>query len=104
MQQKERTLNKSNVDIILKEFVKSIGGLGISNSGKTGISLFEALKREKLTTGPYPGVTLFEAANRIMTDLVIFNQRQHWSAGKSPRRAGVPYHVGPQEKFSASVR
>jgi len=24
----------------------------------------------------------------------IFNLRQHRSAGKSPRRAGVPYHVG----------
>ena len=30
-----------------------------------------SLKREKLDHGPYRDVTLFEAANRIMSDLVI---------------------------------
>jgi hypothetical protein len=29
----------------------------------------------------------------------ITNQRQHRSAGKSPRRAGVPYHVVREAKF-----
>jgi hypothetical protein len=71
MQQKERTLTSGNIDKLIDEFETSIAGLGSSIAGKTGLSLFEALKRDKLETGPYPGVTLFEAANRIMTDLVI---------------------------------
>lgn len=73
MKQKERTLNKSNIDSIISEFTSSIEGLGTSINGKRGVSLLVALKRDKLTTGPYPGVTLFEAANRIMTDLVILH-------------------------------
>jgi len=73
MKQRERTLTTKNVDRIIQEFVGSIKGIGISIKGKAGISLLEALKREKLKTGPYPDVTLFEAANRIMTDLVILH-------------------------------
>lgn len=45
--------------------------MGASVSGKTGIPLLMALKREKLDHGPYPHVCLTEAANRIMSDLVI---------------------------------
>jgi hypothetical protein len=73
MKQKERTLTLKNTDPIIQEFVGSIKDIGISIKGKTGLGLLEALKREKLKGGPYPGVTLFEAANRIMTDLVILH-------------------------------
>jgi hypothetical protein len=31
------------------------------------------LKREAVGAGRYPNVTLFEAANRIMTDVVMLN-------------------------------
>jgi len=68
-----RILDNTNIDRILKGFSDSIGCLGTSINNKTGVSLLEALKREKLTVGPYPGVTMFEAANRIMTDLVILH-------------------------------
>lgn len=73
MKQKERTLTPKNVDRIIQKFVSSIKDLGGSIKRKTGLSLLEALKRDQLKTGPYPGVTLFEAANRIMTDLVILH-------------------------------
>ena len=73
MKQKERTLTQKNVGRITQEFVRSIKGLGGSIKGKTGLGLLEALKREKLKTGPYLGVSLFEAANRVMTDLVILH-------------------------------
>lgn len=71
MEQEERTLTIENVDKITKGYTCTIDGLGSSIAGKSGLRLLEALKREKLETGPYPGVTLFEAANRIMHDLVI---------------------------------
>jgi hypothetical protein len=71
MLQNERTLNESNIGAITEEFYASLAPIGESIKGKTGVPLFIALKREKLVGGPYPNVSLFEAANRIMSDLVI---------------------------------
>lgn len=73
MQQPIRTLNLSNIHAIKSEFDKSLTNLGSTVQGKTGLDLLISLKREKVKTGPYPDVTLFEAANRIMSDLVILN-------------------------------
>lgn len=71
MQQLIRILNSENIGAITTDFHASLVSIGESIQGKTGVALFTALKREKLVGGPYPGVTLFEAANRIMSDLVI---------------------------------
>ncbi|WP_081075267.1 hypothetical protein [Burkholderia multivorans] len=71
MQQQVRILTLENVDQITDEFVGSIAEIGESIHGLRGIPLFTALKRTTLGHGPYPHVTLFEAANRIMSDLVI---------------------------------
>jgi hypothetical protein len=71
MQQTVRILNAGNIGSITKQFHAGIAAIGQSVQGKTGVALFHALKREKLIGGPYPGVSLFEAANRIMSDLVI---------------------------------
>lgn len=71
MKQTVRILNAENIGSITKEFHAGIAAIGESIQGKTGVALFNALKREKLIGGPYPGVSLFEAANRIMSDLVI---------------------------------
>lgn len=73
MHQPERKLDSNNVDRILQEFMGSLGTLGESIAGKVGLPLLESLKRDKLKDGPYAGVTLFEAANRIMSDLVILH-------------------------------
>jgi len=67
----ERTLNRQNIDSVIQDYVYSIEGIGDMISGLKGVSLFHCLKRQQVGTGPYPHVTLFEAANRIMTDLVI---------------------------------
>jgi hypothetical protein len=71
MQQTVRTLDASNIAMITANFHASLASIGESIRGKTGVPLFTALKRERLVDGPYPGVSLFEAANRIMSDLVI---------------------------------
>jgi hypothetical protein len=67
----ERTLNLQNIDSELRNYMSSIGTVGHMVHGLKGVELFRYLKREKVKSGPYPHVTLFEAANRIMTDLVI---------------------------------
>jgi hypothetical protein len=64
-------LTDKNVDVNLQAYLASIGGLGTSILGLTGIGLLKELKRGAAGSGPYSDVSLFEAANRIMTDLVI---------------------------------
>lgn len=71
MQQLERVLTAANIGPITEEFVGTLAEMGNSIHWLRGIPLFTTLKRAKLTHGPYPGVTLFEAANRIMSDPVI---------------------------------
>jgi hypothetical protein len=71
MHQSSDTLSHHNIDQTLAEYVGSVEQLGESVAALRGIRLLEALKRDIVGIGPYPAVTLFEAANRIMTDLVI---------------------------------
>lgn len=66
-----RPINETNVDKLLLEYVAAAERVGESISGLNCLRLLEALKRHAVGAGPYPDVTLFEAANRIMTDLVI---------------------------------
>lgn len=72
MKNSERTLTKENVGNLLQKYADSVEKIGESIHGQTGRALLESLKRGKVNAGPYPEVTLFEAANRIMTDLVIY--------------------------------
>ncbi len=67
----ERTLTKANIESVISDYVSSIENIGSRISNLKGINLFKSLKRDQVGVGPYPHVTLFEAANRIMTDLVI---------------------------------
>lgn len=71
MHQSSTTLSKANIDQTLADYLASVEDLGESIANLRGFRLFEALKRDVVGKGPYPTVTLFEAANRIMTDLVI---------------------------------
>jgi hypothetical protein len=67
----ERILNRQNIDSEIREYDQSIQDIGGTLSGLRGYSLFNCLKRTPVGSGPYSHVTMFEAANRIMTDLVI---------------------------------
>jgi hypothetical protein len=73
MEQPTRVLNLKNIEKIRLEFYESLALLGDSVKDKSGLPLLVSLKREKVNVGPYPNVTLFEAANRIMSDLVILH-------------------------------
>jgi hypothetical protein len=46
------------------------------------LSFLTDIKRKELNCGPYPNVTLFEAANRIMTDLIILYGVKELLGGK----------------------
>ena len=73
MQQPVRHLRSDNIDTLISDFAKEAVDIGRTITGLAGIPLLRALKRDKVGHGPYPDVTLFEAANRIMTDLVILH-------------------------------
>ncbi|RHX89440.1 hypothetical protein [Leptospira stimsonii] len=67
----ERNVTRGNIENILLNYKNSIKEIGASIGQKKGLELLTLLKREIINVEPYPTVTLFEAANRIMTDLVI---------------------------------
>ena len=69
----DRRLTKENVDSVISDYLSSIESIGDTITNLKGLSLFQSLKRDPIGVGPYSGVTLFEAANRIMTDLVILH-------------------------------
>ena len=71
MQTFSRTITRANIDQLLRDYLTSTETIGDSISTLRGIKLLEALKRGVAGAGPYPKVSVFEAANRIMTDLVI---------------------------------
>lgn len=73
MPHKNRVLTSKNIERSLREYTASIEQVGGSIRGLRGRTLLESIKRDKVMIGPYPKVTLFEAANRIMTDLVIYH-------------------------------
>ena len=69
----QRLLTVGNVGTTLADYSATIVSVGDRIQGKFGLELLQEVKRTPTRTGPYPEVTLFEAANRIMTDLVILN-------------------------------
>jgi hypothetical protein len=71
LSQLPRQLNKSNIEQVTADYEALLREVPTQIKTDNALSLMKKLKREHLETGPYPGVTLFEAANRIMTDLTI---------------------------------
>ncbi|MBP6732605.1 MAG: hypothetical protein KA149_11130 [Chitinophagales bacterium] len=66
-----RELNANNIDKAIRDYIKTLEDIPLHLQSKDFLELMYRLKREKLDKGPYKGVTLFEASNRIMTDLTI---------------------------------
>jgi hypothetical protein len=73
MQDLPREITARNIDRLFSRFVSEAELVGESIAGLRGVRLLSALKRDVVGAGPYPNVTLFEAANRIMTDLVMLH-------------------------------
>lgn len=67
----ERTISKANAAHLIAAYVASIEEIENSLGSHKVLDLLTVLKREAVGAGPYPHVTMFEAANRILSDLVI---------------------------------
>ncbi|PKV50854.1 hypothetical protein ATE84_2922 [Aquimarina sp. MAR_2010_214] len=66
-----RKLTSQNIDKTIEDYLDLMEEIDPIVQSSNIFAFLTKLKREKTDTGPYPEVTLFEAANRIMTDLVI---------------------------------
>jgi len=66
-----RNLNAANIDEAINDYLELLNQIPVSINAGNVLELLSKIKRHKINNGPYPHVTLFEAANRIMTDLTI---------------------------------
>ena len=67
----EKRLNINNIEKNISIYLNSIKEMESSISANNIIELLKFIKRDYIGKGPYKNVAFFEAANRIMTDLVI---------------------------------
>jgi len=67
----ERTISRDNASHLIATYLASVEEIENSLGDHKILDLFKVLKRKAVGAGPYPHVTMFEAANRILTDLVI---------------------------------
>ena len=75
-------LNRKNIDNEIEKYTRLLNEMDSYISAENPFRLLEKIKREKIGKGRYPECTLFEAANRIMTDLVILYGIKELLAGK----------------------
>ena len=66
-----RKINKENIDEAINTYKILLEEIPLSIEGNSVIDLLTRLKRGHINSGPWKNVSIFEAANRIMTDLVI---------------------------------
>ncbi|MEL7119908.1 MAG: hypothetical protein AAFO07_10715 [Bacteroidota bacterium] len=88
----ERDLAKDNIESLIKAYLYSMQDIQLVPKGDV-LDQLTSIKREKIEVGPYPNVTLFEAANRIMTDLVILFGVHDLLDGKIPELRFEKYKV-----------
>ena len=66
-----RVLNSKNIDKAIHDYNELLKGIPLELKSNDVLHFLQELKRGKLKNGPFPGISIFEAANRIMTDLTI---------------------------------
>jgi hypothetical protein len=69
-----QSLSAANIDQMIDRHTESIRALAVPIAHLTGLSLERSLKRTPARIGPYPRMSLFEAAQRIMSDLVMLQR------------------------------
>jgi hypothetical protein len=64
-------LNRTNIDEEIRIYLDLINRIKFPERRGTNIDYMLSLKRGKIHNGPYPNVSIFEASNRIFSDIVI---------------------------------
>jgi hypothetical protein len=68
---RESVLTRANIEREIPDNQRSVDTISGLPADLRGLDLLSALKRRPVGIGPYPHVTWVEAANRVMTDLVL---------------------------------
>lgn len=68
-----KKLNRHNISDAIDNYNDLLKNIPIKLESDNVFQMLLDLKRKKLNFGPYPNVTLFESANRIMSDLTILH-------------------------------
>ncbi len=64
-------LNRTNIEKELNDYLRSVNSIKLPAPHKDVLTFIDSLKRKALGSGPYPDVSLFEASNRILSDIVV---------------------------------
>ncbi|MDZ4710965.1 MAG: hypothetical protein SGI89_01410 [bacterium] len=80
-----RELNKGNIEEAIKDYKILLQDIPLKIEESNLLDLLIKLKRSEIGKGPYAHVSIFEAANRIMTDLVILFGVKKLLSGEFPK-------------------
>lgn len=70
-------LDSKNIDREISHYLEAVNQIELPTPQEDVLAFIDSLKRKSLDSGPYPKVSLFEASNRIMSDLIVlFGVRQ----------------------------
>jgi len=67
----DTAITKDNINNVIAKYKELLKDFPLTIHSSHILELLQSLKRENIGKGPYPNVSMFEAINRIMTDLVI---------------------------------
>jgi len=70
-------LDRTNIDRELRRYLEAVNSMKLPAPQDDVLAFIHSLKRSHVRSGPYPDVSLFEASNRILSDLIVlFGVRQ----------------------------
>lgn len=65
----ERELNKENINNTISTYLEKLDEIPLKIESDSILGFMREIKRKKVSYGFYKKLTVFESANRIMTDL-----------------------------------
>lgn len=74
---RRKLLTADNVGHEIAAYLRLLATWSVPALPVQPIPLFLELKRKKVSAGPYPDVSIFELANRVMSDLVVLFAARH---------------------------
>ncbi len=86
-----KKLNRENVERELNDYLRKVNSIKLPESGENVLTFMNYIKRKPLSSGPYPEVSLFEASNRILSDIVILVGVQQLLATESVGNVQLPF-------------
>lgn len=84
-------ITEKNIDKKIKDYMRSLLEIEAAIKHKSTIEMFLAIKRNEIGYGPYPRVSLIEAANRSMSDLVNLYAIKYLLNRKSVAKVNLPF-------------